>query len=474
VTDRLAKNTLHLTLASIGQKIIAFAYFLFLARIMMPELTGQYFLAVSITTIYSVIADFGITPVVIREIAKDTSMAKSLISHALGLKIPLITLATIGAMLTGVFLGYSPEIQYLIVLASIVLLLDSIHLLFYGVLRGFQSLKFESLGVFLGQLTTATFGGLVLILNPTLPLLVLALMTGSLVNVGVSSYKIIRMLGASALKPTWSKEERNWILKTAFPFALAAIFVKVYSYIDTIFISKFLDDTAIGIYAIAYKFTYAFQFLPLAFTAALYPGMSELVGKDDQKLNRILMRSMWYMAILSAPIVLGLYAIADEITLLAGNGYAQSAIILQTLVFVLLPIFLDFPVGSLLNASGRQVTKTSIMGATMAINVILNAIFIPQFGVMGAAYTAIISFLFLFFAGIYFVPSIIASFSYKQLLRTIVPIYASALIMLLFILWLKPIIGWIAIMPVGALIYIVSLWITGGVKRDDLLALKRV
>ena len=53
---------------------------------------------------------------------------------------------------------------------------------------------------------------------------------------------------------------------------------------------------------------------------------------------------MWYMAILSAPIVFGLCAIAPEAILLAGDGYAGIATaVLQVLVFVLIPIFLDFP-----------------------------------------------------------------------------------------------------------------------------------
>ena len=77
MTRMLAKNATYLTLASTGQKVVAFLYFLFLARVMQPENTGAYFLALSITIIFSVIADFGITSVVIREIAKARGCCKA-------------------------------------------------------------------------------------------------------------------------------------------------------------------------------------------------------------------------------------------------------------------------------------------------------------------------------------------------------------------------------------------------------------
>ena len=306
MTERLAQNTFYLTLASVGQKVIAFVYFLFLARVMMPDLTGQYFLAVSITVIFTVVADMGITPVVIREIAKMPERAKEHLQHAVALKIPLILMAMLGATLTGAALGYDVSLQRLIMFASLILGLDAIHLLFYGVLRGYQALKYESIGIFLGMATTGTLGGLVLWLSPSLPFLIAALLMGSVVNVMVSGTKIVRLLGWGALRPRWRRSELLWIMRTALPFALASIFVKVYSYIDTIFISKFLDTTAVGIYSIAYKFTYAFQFLPLAFVAALYPGMSAVVGKDPAALKRIFNKAIWYMALLSAPIVFGL------------------------------------------------------------------------------------------------------------------------------------------------------------------------
>jgi O-antigen/teichoic acid export membrane protein len=474
VKNKLAKNTLYLTLAAVGQKVIAFAYFLVLARIMAPELTGEYHLATSIIIIFSVVADFGITPVVIREIAKTPERTKSLVRHAIGMKIPLILIGMIAAVVTGAILDYSAQVQGLIALATIVLLLDALHLLFYGVLRGMQVLKYESVGVFIGQLTTVTIGGLSLWLNPSLEPLVVALIGGSTMNLIVSGSRVIKNFGWGILVPSYTVKDLKWLMATALPFALAAIFVKVYSYVDTLFISKMLDASSVGIYALAYKLTYAFQFLPLAFIAALYPNLSEQLQKDTNEVQSTLMTSFWYMALVSAPIVFGISAIAPELVQLAGGEYEASAIVLQTLVLVLIPIFLDFPVGSLLNASGRQSIKTSIYGMTMVINVLLNFIFIPKYEVMGAAYAALGSFTFLLLAGMYFVPKIVKGFSWVRFIKTLAPIYLSGLLMFIVVTVLKPHLGWMLIIPVGAIVYIASLLSTGSLKLSDLKQLRRI
>lgn len=472
MASRLAKNTLFLTIASVGQKAIAFVYFLFLARIMMPEQTGIYFLAVSISMIFSVIADFGITPVIIREIAKRPEDTHKIFQRTLTVKFPLLLIGYLIAVSATALMGYEIQVLSLVLFTGLVLILDSIHLFFYGVLRGHHVLSIESIGMFSGQLLTAIVGAVVLWLYPSLQLLVLALLFGSLTNVILSTSMLVRKFGVKLFSPVLDWSFVRFLLKAALPFALAAIFVKVYSYIDTVFISKFMDATAVGLYGLAYKFTYAFQFLPLAFIAALYPNLSSLIDSDNEKLNKTFHRSMWYMLILSTPIVFGLWLIASNVVLLAGDSYSASAPVLSVLIFVLFPIFLDFPIGSLLNAANKQSTKTIIMGITMVVNIILNALFIPSLGIIGAAYAALISFSLMFLMGLYFVPKIISSFNLLLLFRNAISIVGSGIVMVVVGKLLITQIGWLAVIPVCMIVYFLCLLVTGMVTRNDFKTLR--
>ncbi len=463
----IAKNTLYLTVASVGQKVLAFVYFMFIARVMKVEGTGAYFLALSLTTIFSIVVDFGLQPVLVREIAKGRETGR-LIRTILGVKIPLAILAFFAVILLARILGYDPMVQQLVMLAAVVMVLDSVALTFYGILRGEQLLKYESLGIFVGQALILLVGGSVLFLNPSLPMLIVALMVGSIFNALFSLTIVLKRFGARALVPSWDGAFARKVLRIALPFALAGAFVKVYSYIDTVLLSQFHGEAAVGLYAIAYKLTYAFQFLPMAFVAALYPGMSSMLVHDRDRVARLFEDAMWYMMLLVTPIVLGIWSIADQIVpAFAGSEFIGSILPLQILIFVLFFIFLDFPIGSLLNAADRQVTKTAIMGVTMVVNVILNFLLIPSLGVVGATIAALGSFFVLFAGGLYFVPQII-SWSPSRLVRRLFPILVSGLIMAVVAVSLKPYLHFVLVIAVAAIVYFALLFVVRAVSIEQL------
>ncbi len=453
----IAKNTLYLTIASVGQKVLAFVYFMFIARVMGVEGTGAYFLALSITTIFSVVADFGLQPVLVREIAKGRD-ADGMIKSILGAKIGFVLLGALAANATAWVLGYSPLVLGLVALASLVMILDSLHLTFYGILRGKQKLQYESLGVFIGQLLILVTGGAVLMLGPSLYWLIVALMMGSLFNVAYSSSRVVKHIGTNVLVPTWNWTYTKRLLIIALPFFLAGAFTKVYSYIDTVLISQYHGEAAVGLYSIAYKLTYSFQFLPLAFVAALYPGLSSLLVTDKKRVAEVFEDAMWYMMILVTPIVLGIWSIAPELVVaFAGSEFTGSIFPLQVLIFVLFFIFLDFPIGSLLNAADRQGTKTAIMGATMVVNVILNFIFVPTHGVVGACYAALGSFFVLFAGGMCFVPQII-KISFWSLTKRLAPILLSGIIMAVTAYFLSQYLHFILVIGAAAVVYFALLF----------------
>ncbi len=153
------------------------------------------------------------------------------------------------------------------------------------------------------------------------------------------------------------------LLKLSIAFALASLFVKVYSYVDSILLKQFLGSEAVGTYSVAYKITYAFQFLPMAFVGGLYPAFAARAGKNDKEgLAHLFNDAIWYTAILAVPIVFGISTLSQEFLTLFYPKFSDAALTLSIEVFALMVLFLDFPVGSLLNALRKQNLKTAIMG----------------------------------------------------------------------------------------------------------------
>lgn len=448
----LAKNTAFLTGASILQKIVAFVYFAVLARFLGVEDTGVYFLTLAVITSVAVFADLGVTSVLIRDVAATRSEAKSMLQKTLGVKWLAILLAVGIAAAFPTVLGFDSSNIVLIWLAIPIMIADSFSLTFYGVLRGMEELRYESLGIFVGQLLSSIVG-LLVIFSPmkSIALLIVALAAGSIWNAIFSGVQVVRRLGLQSILPS-SKNIRP-VLAAAFPFFLAAVFVKIYSYVDSFTLKTVIGDSAVGLYSVAYKLTYAFQFLPLAFIGALYPRMSSLANNPID-LKKTFLDAEWYLALLMAPIVFGIAALAPEIVhTVYGPDYSGSITPLLILIFVLVPIFFDFPVGSLLNATGHQMTKTKIMGVTMVINFAANMVLIPWIGISGASIAAIISFTSMFLMGVWALRRKI-HVTIGEWTRTVGGFIIAGSAMMIVVLVLKSMMPWIATIPVGAIVFI--------------------
>ncbi len=448
----LAKNTALLTGASILQKAVAFVYFALIARSVGVEDTGAYFLALAMITTIGVLDDLGCTSVLIRDVARDPAHAKGLLQRTLGIKLVAIPITVAIAFVLPPLMGYSDASAFLVRLAVPIMLADTLSLTFYGVLRGMQELRYESLGIFVGQSLT-TIGGVIVIFsgNTSLPLLIGALIAGSVWNALLSAYQVGKRLGVQAFVPSLNGAKLT--LGTALPFFLAAVFVKIYSYVDSFTLNLVIGKAAVGFYSVAYKLTYAFQFLPLAFVGALYPRMSSLTNKPEE-LKRVFLNAEWYMAFLMTPIVFGIAALAPEIVLMMyGKEYLPSVVPLIALIFVLLPIFLDFPVGSLLNATGRQITKTAIMGVTMVVNFAANMVLIRTLGIVGASVAALISFVTMFGLGVFMLRRQI-HVSFREWIQTIGGFLLAGIVMMIVVLFAKMIMPWMVTIPVGALVFV--------------------
>ncbi len=387
--------------ATLGQKVASFLAFYVIARLVGPTVTGKYFYAVSITSVFVIFADVGLTPVVIRELAANEAKGRAYLARALQLKALLLPLAAVASLIYALVVKVESDVFAAVAVACCVLMADSLSLIFYGALRGKRDLRFEALGMLICQLTTAITSIIVLRLGGGVVGLVGALLLGSLWNLG---WSILQAQKRDVMPRQAKLVSLKHLLLAAWPFGLAGLFVKVYSYTDSLMLRQFYGHEAVGQYAVAYKLTYALQFLPLTFVAALYPAMSaEFAAGNHEGLRRSLKNGLRLMMLTSVPLSALLAALASPIIMtFYGKAYAGAIAPMTVLPWVLIPIFLDFPVGSLLNATHRSAYKTVSMGFTMVLNVALNFLLVPKYGPLGAAYAGLFSFWLLFFLGIWF------------------------------------------------------------------------
>ena len=399
---KIAKNAMWLMMATTGQKLIAFVSFTVVARLLGAEMTGVFFYSISITSIFVTFADLGMTPVVIRAVAGNREDRHRLVGATLRSKAVLGPLAILGALFYAISFGADAITLTTVIIACLVMSADTIHLVFYAALRGTQNLRPEAIGMLVGQLLTAIASVTVAILGFGPVGLACALLIGSLWNVGWSGTQLQRAKFFSS-KP--ARADYRVLAREAMPFGIAGIAVKVYSYVDSLFIQRFHGHAAVGVYAVAYKLTYAIQFLPITFTAALYPALAaSYARKNEKELTETFLGSLRLMGAIGFPFSAALSALAPKIIpFFYGNAFIDAVPAFAVMPWVLLPIFLDFPIGALLNATHRAALKTTALVITMIVNVLLNAALVPAYGPLGAAWAGVGSFWGLFFIGSWFV-----------------------------------------------------------------------
>jgi O-antigen/teichoic acid export membrane protein len=463
---RVVKNTAYLVAAFVGQKVLSFVYFTIVARIVGVEGAGKYFLAVSLTTMFSIFVDLGLANVLVREVAKFPEKAKSLLGNVLGLKVVLALLTVAAVNVTAHLLDYNPDTTLMISIASAVMVLDSVHLVLYAAMRGFQNLRYEAIGVVSGQLIIITSGTIFMVLGLPIYYLVIALLCGSTWNVVWGVFALRRNFGIwPALQ--FDRTVIRFFWAVTIPFALAGIFSRVYSYIDSVMLSKMISESAVGIYGVAYKIAFAFQFMPMAFAAAVYPAMSEHYIKDRSKLGHLLTVSMVYLLLVVMPLTVGVAALAEPfILLLYGEDFRGSVVPLQLLMGSLIFAFLYWPAGSLLNACDRQAKNTLAMGITMVVNIILNALLIPSLGPVGAAVAALVGNFVLWTAALLFTRPV-TGFDHRRVAMMALKTVVSAGAMAAVLLSLRDMLHVGLLVPLGALTYAGMMFAVRGVTWQE-------
>lgn len=458
-----------MTGASVAQKVISFGYFWFLAHRVSLETLGLYTFALSYTTLFSIGTDIGMASVLVRDGARDPGQLWGLYRRMIRVK-TLTCVATYSLLLiAAVVIGYDATKLLLIAIAGIAMLLDSIHLTNYAALRALHNTRYEAIGMVGSQALTLVLGVTALMVHAPLWVLLLAYGVSSAGNVIWSTFQLLRhpqviVLRASASRGNSITGSVRQLLHIAFPFALAGIFTRVYSSLDAVLLERLAGDAALGLYSAPYKIAFAFQFIPMALVASLYPLLSHAAAHDAAQIPRIFRAAMTYLLAVAIPLFAGTVVVGEALLIaLFGAKYAGAGTVLSLMMASLIFAFASFPVGSVLNALHKQKVQTTIMGVVMLLNAGLNILLIPVLGAVGAAIAAVAGYVVLFAAGLVWMRREVVV-QWRPMLWHMFLILAATgcmVAVLLLMRWVE-VNSVLALVAVGGLVYTSALVLMGG------------
>ena len=457
------KNSSWLSISQVITSVCAFLWTIIIARYLGVADYGIVSFAISFNLLLGIIMDIGMSTYVTREIAKHKELVYKYTNNIFFVK---LILAIILFFISGILLflmGYSN----LTILVTLVFTLEAIFISMTGylnaVFQAFEDLKYQSIGTILNS-------GFLL-----LGILITISFNWGVLAVAVSyavAYFICLIYTSSLLVRTYGKPEfefdfafwRDAAIKSL-PFGLTAFFYTIYFSIDVVMISMLAGDYATGLYNSAYKVISVFTAFYVIYQYVVFPLMSKLYAEDTNLLKVSFEQSFKYSLLILLPIIIGVYLYAPYlINLIYTNEFALASGPMQILIWTVVFLFINGVATSLLNSIGKEFSVTKIYIVAAVFNIILNFFAIPVWSYMGASAATVLSEILI----MTLMMREISRTEYSpdwSLLKNVVKVVICGII-LAIVLYVINVSLWLAI-PIGLVVYLASLYLTGTIDDTD-------
>lgn len=388
------KNTFWLLFAEFLQKSLMLFLTILLARILGVEDYGQLAFALSFATLFTITANFGLSSLTIREVARDNTLAQKYINNISMIKILLSIITLILIFITLQFLEKDNNLNFLVYLFGIYIIINNFTEFFNSIFRAFEKMEYEAYSKILKIIVLFCFGLLFLYLEYSSLYIALSYVLASLVGFICSFIILKNTTGKINLDidfKLWKK-----IFKNSWPFALSIAFATIYFSIDSVMIGIILDNQKLGYYTVAYSLITGFYFLPIILSHVYFPKLSQSFKNKNHNTKEYIKGFNSRLIIIGIPLTLILFIFSKQIiNILYGPAYSNSLIIFQILICALILKFFTFPYGLILSALNQEKKKVLIQFITIIFNIILNIILIFKLEIIGVAISTVLSELLL-------------------------------------------------------------------------------
>jgi len=182
------------------------------------------------------------------------------------------------------------------------------------------------------------------------------------------------------------------LFSISFPMFLTSAMYIVMSQTDILMLGSLATMSDVGVYAVVVKLATLTVFILTSINAIVAPKFSELYHSSKiEELKNIAQKSSKLMFWGSLPVIIVNIFFGLFILQLFGDEFARGY---YALLFLSIGYFVNSLVGSvgyLLNMSGHQKALNKIVIFGGLVNIILNYLLIPIYGIYGAAFASMIS-----------------------------------------------------------------------------------
>ncbi|HOI76293.1 MAG TPA: oligosaccharide flippase family protein [Methanofastidiosum sp.] len=196
------------------------------------------------------------------------------------------------------------------------------------------------------------------------------------------------------IKFSLNKKHIIYILNYSIPLIPYSLSSLILSQFDRIMINNIINSASAGLYGVAYTVGSLVLTVLWAVMAAIYPKIMEFFNKSEFERADVLVKRVFSIFMMAA---FGIILFGREIILILADPKFHIASGLVPII-ALGHIFYGMAIiyNSYIDYKKKMIYLSFSVLSAGVINIILNAIYIPQYGYVAAAYTTVISYFLMF------------------------------------------------------------------------------
>lgn len=190
----------------------------------------------------------------------------------------------------------------------------------------------------------------------------------------------------------FDRADAREIVAYSVPVLLSSLLKKFRGNLQALLLGVFSTVTSVGIFLIASKINTFGRVASLAIMESAQPVIADLYGRQDMvQLGQVYQSTSRWIFLLNLPFVLVMILLPEPILSIFGETFAEGATVLTILAFANLVNVSTGMSGVVIDMTGYTKLKLANSVLQLALFFLLNFLFIPRWGIVGAAYASLIS-----------------------------------------------------------------------------------
>lgn len=465
---KVFKNASAMLVSQVVTWTLTLIFSIVLRRFLGPEGSGHIVIANSIWLITGIFIGFGMDLLLTKEIARDHSRAAELLSTSFVLRLLFYLVSVVIVLAYSLLIGYDREIVIMIQVVGLSALFFQLANASKATLQGLETMEYISISDIASKSVNMIFGISVLMLGFREFAIAWVMVCTTLVMFLMQTFFLYKRHGLRLqVRPSIALST----LRRSLPYVATVFGVVAYGELLILTLSMQVSVAEVGWYGAASQIFGTLLFGSIVFSTVTFPIMARSHIEDPAGMPLILRQNLSLIMIISVPIGLGLFVIAEPLMLLLfGEAFAPSGPILQVMGFVLIFMYLNVLFGQYFNSIDRQHVWTVVVVVSAFMVVPLNFFFVPWaavtfgYGAIGGAFSFLATQVGQFLAGWMLVPRGTLNFA---TLRHMLQVWLAGALMVACVWFFRDMMILIP-MLVGGLVYPVLVIALRVISKDQL------